>query len=84
MLFFNKTTRAASAAVISTLALAGSAFAAFQSGYDVGAYCDQTSSTQNQFTGCCNGGCAGMHNPTTDSTGYHDCVAKCMTYLGSS
>lgn len=82
MLFFNKTTRGASAAVILTLALAGNALAAFQSGGDVGAYCARTQSPGDSsgFNGCCNGGCASIHGTSGDQAGFDSCMNKCMSY----
>ncbi len=80
MLFFNKTTRGVTAAAISSLALVGTAFAAFQSGYDVRAYCMPYISTPGPFFTCCDGGCGGLH---TDATGYNLCMDKCEGWSAS-
>ncbi len=86
-LLFNKATRGAAAAVISSLALAGTAFAAFQSGEDVGVYCANTSfagETKTEFSSCCNGGCGSIHPGTGVDAGYTSCMDKCNAHFVSS
>ncbi len=86
-LFMNKATRTTAATVMSALALAGAAFAAFQSGNDVGAYCVSTAQqgeTRSTFNQCCNGGCGGLHPVDTGSAGWTDCMYKCEAYFVSS
>ena len=77
---FNKTARTATAVVISSLSLTGMAFAAFQSGVDVGKYCTATGYPGESalvFGSCCNGGCGSIHPIGEPGTGYADCVGKC-------
>jgi len=84
-LLLNKTTRGTAAAMLSTLALAGTAWATFQSGNDVGAYCAKTSLPgSTAFVSCCNGGCGSIHPLSeTDRTGYNSCLDKCNSYYSS-
>lgn len=77
---FNKASRTAIAVVLSSLSLTGMAFAAFQSGGDVGKYCADTSYPGEDsvvFASCCNGGCGDLHPIGETGTGFSDCMGKC-------
>lgn len=78
--FFNKKARTTCAVVISSLSLAGMAWATYQSGEDVGTYCASKSTyTLAMFDGCCKGGCASMH--TDPSAGFSSCMSKCLSHF---
>lgn len=58
------------------LAVAGT----WQSGYDVGKWCDSTNTEWSGFKNCCMSGCKGMHN--SDPQNVSACYDKCLTEFG--
>ncbi len=72
-IFFSKAARTTTAVVISSLSLAGMAFAAFSGGADVGQFCQEQfpNAAPPVIAGCCVGGCGSIHSDpkSDDATG---------------
>lgn len=82
--FFNKASHTAAAVVISSLSLAGMAWATFDSGYDAGRSCTSWFASQAGVGACCDGACGDMHDATTDYNGWNLCDQKCKSCWFSS